>query len=110
MEQAFGLHLVTVLSILLFKLSALFIGYFVVKLGYELLVKGITGEFKFRGSIAGGKADLVSASPGLLFLLLGVILMGTAVLKDKPFLTTSKIPPQPSSNHSGDSKKPELKI
>lgn len=105
-----GLHLITVLSILAFKLSALIIGYLVVKLGYELLVKGITGEFKFKGSIAGGKADLVSASPGLLFLLLGIVLMGTAILKDKPFSTASTSLPSSSANPLSDLKKPELNL
>lgn len=105
-----GLHLITVLSILAFKMSALIIGYLVVKLGYELLVKGITGEFKFQGEIAGGKADLVSASPGLLFLLLGVLLMGTAVLKDNPFSTTSAGTPPALENSSGGLIKPPLDI
>lgn len=105
-----GLHLITVFSILVFKLAALIIGYLVVKMGYELLVKGITGEFKFKGSIAGGKADLVSASPGVLFLLLGIVLMGAAIVKDKPFSTSTAITPPSSSTPTVELKKPKLSL
>lgn len=89
MEQSIGLHLITVLSILSFKLAVLAVGYLITKMGYDLLLKGVTGEFKFKGSISGAKADLVGASPGLLFLLLGVFLIGFAVFKDKPFSTST---------------------
>lgn len=110
MGQPIEMHLTTVLSILLFKLSALIIGYLVTRMGYELLVKGISGEFQFKGSISGVKADLVSASPGLLFLLLGVVIMGTAILKDKPFSTTVQNTPIAPISAPGVLNKPELKL
>ena len=52
-------------------------------MGHDLLEKGVKGEFKFKGSISGARADLASASPGLLFLLLGVILIGYAMALNK---------------------------
>ena len=57
------------------KIIAVVVGYKIVKLGYNLLVKGIKGEFTFSGELHGFTADLRSASPGLLFLLLGCILV-----------------------------------
>lgn len=80
-------HAVTVGSILAFKISVLIVGYLIAKLGYSLLIKGVTGEFRFRAGIKGGSADLVSASPGLFFILMATILIGVAVFKDKPFKT-----------------------
>ncbi len=63
----------------IFKLVTLFIAYKIIKLGYDLLLRGVRGEFKFAGEIQGNKADLRSASPGLLFLLLGCIVIIIAV-------------------------------
>jgi hypothetical protein len=98
----------TINLILLFilKFMCLVFGFWTVYLGYDLLKRGVKGEFKFSAKLSGGKADLVSASPGLLFVLLGIILIGFAlyVKKDipirftvpnesvKPDLTTAPIP------------------
>lgn len=65
------------------KLVIFVIGYKVVKLGYDLLSKGVEGKFKFSAEIQGVKADLVSVSPGLLFVLLGCFLIGFALFVDK---------------------------
>ena len=83
-------HLASVVSLLFFKLTVLFVGYKISKLGYDLLIKGITGEFKFKANIHGSKADLLGASPGLFFVLLGTSLIFIAVLKDKPYETIVK--------------------
>ena len=77
-------HVVSVLSILVFKLAVLAVGYLLSKLGYLLLVQGITGQFKFKGDFQGVKADLVSASPGTLFVVLAIVLLVTVVWVDKP--------------------------
>ncbi len=85
------LHIVTVAPIMIFKLSVLLVGYLIAKLGYSLLLKGITGEFKFKAEFKGHKADLVSASPGIFFILMATILITVAIVKDKPFETTYTI-------------------
>jgi hypothetical protein len=61
------------------KVTLFLLGYLVVRLGYRLLDAGVKGEFKFQAAWSGLRADLASASPGLLFLLLGVVLMGYAM-------------------------------
>lgn len=73
------LVLVNLSLLFLLKLACFTFGFLIVRIGAQLLREGIKGEFKFRSSVAGAKADLVSASPGLLFLLLGVILIGYAM-------------------------------
>jgi len=77
--------LITVLPILIYKLSVLVVGYLVAKMGYQLLIKGVTGEFKFKSNLQGFKADLVSASPGTFFVLLGVLMMIISITKDNPY-------------------------
>lgn len=87
------LAMLTSLPILIFKIGVLVVGYLITKMGFELFVKGITGEFKFKSEIQGMKADLVSASPGTFFVLMGAMLIAFAILKDNPytFETSSKI-------------------
>lgn len=111
MDQSVILHLTTVLSVLTFKIAALIVGYLIVKLGYILLRKGITGGFSFKGNFQGFSADLVSASPGLLFLLLGVVLLSIAVIKDKPFSTKVSLGSEGSlSVTSAPSTRPSLDL
>jgi hypothetical protein len=67
-----------------FLKSVLFIlGYLTIRLGYNLFFAGAKGEFKFSANLVGLKANLASFSPGLLFLLLGIILMGSTMYIDK---------------------------
>lgn len=80
-------HVTTVVSLLVFKLAVLFVGYLIAKLGHDLLIKGVTGEFKFHTQFKESTADLISASPGLFFILMATILISIGILKDKPFET-----------------------
>ncbi|MFQ5633505.1 MAG: hypothetical protein ACE5I1_32460 [bacterium] len=85
--HAIWYHVVTVVSLVTFKIVVVFVGYLIGKLGYELLIKGVSGEFKFHTEFKGSKADLVSASPGIFFILMATILIAIGILKDKPFET-----------------------
>ena len=64
-----------------YKIITLFIGYLVAKLGYNLLIKGITGEFKFSAELKGTKADLASASPGIFFILMAAVIISIGLYK-----------------------------
>lgn len=57
------------------RITCFLLGFLTVKLGYELVLQGAKGEFKFSSSLAGFRSKLESFSPGLLFVLLGVILI-----------------------------------
>lgn len=87
-EGAIWYHVITVGGLVVFKLAVLVVAYLIARLGHDLLVKGITGEFKFSTQLRGTRADLVSASPGVFFILMATILLAVAILKDKPFETT----------------------
>jgi len=71
-------------AILAIKLTAIIIGYKIVALGHDTLVRGLKGEFEFSGSDGGRGLKLKSSSPGLLFVLLGSLLVGWAVFVEKP--------------------------
>lgn len=86
-DPAIWLHIVTVMPILIFKITLLIIGYLITKLGYKLLVEGIKGPFKVTFKFKGFETNLVSGLPGIFFVLLAVLLMGYAVFKDMPFGT-----------------------
>ncbi|REL30107.1 hypothetical protein [Thalassotalea euphylliae] len=87
MDKDISMHLITVGFVFFFKITTLLVGYLICRLGYDLLIKGVSGEFKFKGKLKGAKADLVSASPGVFFVFLGVVLLSVAVFVDKPFET-----------------------
>ena len=81
--NAYHLVLANLTLVFLLKLTCFVLGYKVVKLGHRLLEDGVKGEFKFKAQLSGAKADLVSASPGLLFLVVGVFLIGYAIFVPK---------------------------
>lgn len=71
---------INLLLVFLEKAICFYIGYNVIKIGSALLREGVTGKFTFKGEFKGIKADLASVSPGLLFLLLGIFIIGFALL------------------------------
>lgn len=72
-------------SVLIIKLTAMVAGYKIVSLGHDALVKGLKGEFLFTSNLAKDRGMMLKgASPGLLFVLLGSLLIGWAIYIDKP--------------------------
>lgn len=84
------------------KIVCFILSYKIIKLGYNLITAGVKGEFKFSSQFLGFKADLISLSPGLLFVLLGVLLMMIAIYINKTItLQTSKKPAAPKEKNIG---------
>ena len=77
--------IVFTLATVAMKITAIVIGYLIVKLGHDTLIRGITGEidFGFKGEGVGVK--LKSGSPGAAFVLAGAAIVIWALLVDKPF-------------------------
>jgi len=72
-------------AIFLLKAVALVIGYLVIRLGYQAIIRGVKGEFDFQGRIHSDvEMKLVGSSPGLFFTLLGTIIICWALFVDKP--------------------------
>ena len=76
-------YLISVSFIILMKIICFILGYLTIRLGYNLIAAGVKGEFKFSAKFGGLKTDLASVSPGLLFVLLGIFLIGCALYVDK---------------------------
>jgi hypothetical protein len=81
--QALIAYSVSLALVILMKIVCFILGYLTIRLGYELIASGVKGEFKFAASLAGVKADLASVSPGLLFVLLGILLIRLRHLRAK---------------------------
>ena len=71
------------ISILLLKITAFVLGYLIVRLGHDTMIKGVSGQINFGFSGSGVSAKLKSATPGALFVLLGsaIIIWGLVVQK-----------------------------
>ncbi|MDF1553677.1 MAG: hypothetical protein P1P84_11475 [Deferrisomatales bacterium] len=75
--------IVFMLSVLVLKVTAFVLGYLIVRLGHDTMIKGVSGQIDFGFSGSGIKAKLKSASPGALFVLMGsaIIIWGLTVEK-----------------------------
>ena len=82
-SQSLLVYCLSLALIIVMKIVCFILGYLTVRLGYQLIASGVKGEFKFAASLGGLKTDLASVSPGLLFVLLGVLLIGYAVYVKK---------------------------
>ena len=80
---------------LVLKVTAFILGYLIVKLGHDTMIRGVTGDIDFGFSGSGFETKLKSASPGAFFILMGaaIIIWGLAV--DKPF--TVEVPQKQST-------------
>ena len=79
----FWQYIISFALLVLMKIVCFFLGYLTIRLGYLLIASGAKGEFKFSASYGTFKGNLVSVSPGLLFVLLGILLIGYALFVDK---------------------------
>ena len=84
--------LAQLLSVLIIKIVAMIIGYRIVKLGYDALLRGIKGEFDFGGKVTGKiELKLLSASPGLFFVLFGSSIIIWSLAVSKPVLFEAEV-------------------
>jgi hypothetical protein len=96
--------------LLLFLLKALcfLLGFLTIRMGHSLIRDGAKGEFTFKANIVGAKADLVSVSPGLLFVLLGIGLIGYAMAVNKVIqLNPGAVQHSPATTPAPDSPIPQ---
>ncbi len=95
------------LSILALKITAFVLGYHIVKLGHDTLIKGVSGQLDFGFSGSGFKAKLKAASPGALFVLMGaaIIIWGLTVQKPMEIKMVPAVgEPAPAAQTTGGDK------
>ncbi|WP_299071627.1 hypothetical protein [uncultured Paraglaciecola sp.] len=66
------------------KITAFVIGYLIVKLGHDTLIKGVSGDINFGFSGGGVETKLKSASPGAFFVLAGAAVIMWGLFVEKP--------------------------
>ncbi len=91
------------ISILVLKVVAFILGYKIVKLGHDTLVRGISGEIDFGFSGKGFSTKLKSASPGGFFVLMGSAIIIWSITVQKPFTMNTKSTSAASENFQQDS-------
>lgn len=77
--------IVFMISVLALKVAAFVLGYLIVRLGHDTLIRGVTGEIDFGFSGSGFKTKLKAASPGALFVLMGAAIIIWGLAMQKPF-------------------------
>lgn len=77
--------IVFMISVLALKVTAFVLGYLIVRLGHDTLIRGVTGEIDFGFSGSGFKTKLKAASPGALFVLMGAAIIFWGLAMQKPF-------------------------
>jgi hypothetical protein len=92
------------LLLFLTKITCFVLGYLTIRMGRDLLREGVKGEFNFGGTAGGASATLASASPGLLFLTLGIVLIGYAMA------VTRVIPYEASIQHESNPEPPKVSL
>lgn len=70
---------------LIMKITALVLGYFIVKLGHDTLIKGVTGDIDFGFKGSGFTTKLKAGSPGAFFVLAGAAIIMWALFVEKRF-------------------------
>ena len=87
-------------SMLVLKVTAFVLGYLIVKLGHDTMIKGVTGEVDFGFSGSGFQTKLKSASPGAFFMLMGAAIIIWGLTVEKPFAievpSPQKVVPTPN--------------
>lgn len=82
-------------SILALKITAFVLGYLIVRLGHDTLIKGISGEIDFGFSGSGFTTKLKSGSPGALFVVMGAAIIIWGLMVQKP-MEIKVIPSSPA--------------
>jgi len=80
-----------ILANLIQELAYLVSGLIICFIGKSLLEKGITGKFSGEGEMASNKVRIVTSSPGIVFLIAGLMIIGLAIWRQ------SKLPVFPST-------------
>jgi hypothetical protein len=97
-----------IIAVAAIKITAFVIGYLIVRLGHDTLVKGITGDIDFGIKRSGFEVKLISASPGAFFVLAGAAIIIWGLFVDKPFDTTRVIQAPPEQTGTADRPRREL--
>jgi hypothetical protein len=94
-----------IIGVVVLKITAFILGYFIVRLGHDTLVKGVTGAFDFGFTGGGVRAKLKAAAPGTFFVLAGAAIIIWGLFVSKPYeielqVKHSEVKEQNSASHA----------
>ncbi|HET9387406.1 MAG TPA: hypothetical protein VFO67_19880 [Gemmatimonadales bacterium] len=78
---------------ILLDIAAFATGVLLCYFGKDLLEKGITGSFSGEGQVSSTQFKVLTSSPGLVFALAGLIVIGTAIYRGNELTTQTTAPP-----------------
>lgn len=81
-----------ILSTLILKITAFVLGFLIVRLGHDTMIRGVTGDVDFGFSGKGLKLKLKSAVPGTLYVVAGAAIICWGLFVDKPFSFSAQVP------------------
>ena len=91
------------ITVVVMKVTAFVLGYLIVRLGHDTLLRGITGDMEFDFGGHGLNAKLRSASPGAFFVLMGSAIIVWGLWVSKPMsLKGSSTPATPIVEAAAD--------
>lgn len=97
-----------IIAVAAIKITAFVIGYLIVRLGHDTLVRGITGDIDFGIKRSDLEVKLISASPGAFFVLAGAAIIIWGLFVDKPFTATRAI--ELPAVQSDDAQRPRREV
>lgn len=96
-----------ILAVLVLKVTAFVLGFLIVRLGHDTMIKGVKGDIDFGFSGSGVKAKLKSGSPGAFFVLAGAAIIIWGLLVEKPMsIKYAPAADQPKVETAVDAKPP----
>lgn len=92
LAQSTPIAVAFMLSVTAIKITAFVLGYLIVRLGHDTLIKGITGEIDFGFTGQGVEAKLKAGSPGAIFIVAGAAIIIWGLTVERP-MSLSLNPP-----------------
>ncbi len=84
------------ISVVILKITAFVLGYLIVRLGHDTLIKGVTGAFDFGFEGGGVSTKLKAATPGTFFVLAGAAIIIWGLFVSKPYQMEFSVKPAPA--------------
>lgn len=96
-----GVAIAFMISVLVLKITAFVLGYLIVRLGHDTMIRGVTGDIDFGFSGEGVEMKLKSAAPGALFVVAGAAIICWGLFVGKPFDMDTDPAPTPAQSQAG---------
>jgi len=84
LTQSTPMAVAFMLSVTAIKITAFILGYLIVKMGHDTLIRGVSGDIDFGFEGSGFKTKLKAGSPGALFIVAGAAIIIWGLTVERP--------------------------